>query len=128
MLDVASFQRYVVPATSLLGERFGAVRFHSCGCSDHLLEACCEITGLTSLDVGGETSVARIRALWGPEFPVGIAPTVEDMRAASTNGILDWYRKVERGNEDGDLTIGFHIEAGYRVENLRALTAATAAS
>ena len=128
MLDESSFRRYVVPATSQLGERFGAVRFHSCGCSDHVLEACREITGLASLDVGGETSVARIRDLFGPEFPVGIAPLVEDMQAPTTHGILDWYRRVERENADGDLTIGFHLEADYRVENLRALGAAVRAA
>ena len=124
MLDLASFRRYVVPATSLLGERFGTLRFHSCGCSDHILEACREITGIASLDVGGETSVARIRALFGLEFPVGVAPLVEDMRSSSSNGILNWYKRVRRENEDGDLTIGFHLESDYHVENLRALSVA----
>ncbi len=124
MLDVSSFQRFVVPYVSQLGRRFGSVRFHSCGCSDHLLESCREITGLASLDVGGETSMARIRSVFGPEFPVGIAPLVEDMRADSTGGILKWFSRVQQENAGGDLTIGFHLEAGYRIENLRALNAA----
>lgn len=124
MLDVSSFRRYVVPATSLLGERFGAVRFHSCGCSDHVIEACREITGLAELDVGGQTSVKKIRAVFGPELPVGIAPLVEDLRSVSESGILNWHERVAQENQDGDLTIGFHLESGYRLDNLRALQAA----
>jgi hypothetical protein len=124
MLDAASFRRFVVPCTSRLGERFGTVRFHSCGCSDHLLEACREITGLTELDVGGETSVARVRDVFGAEFPLGIAPLVEHMRADSSEAILRWYERVRDDNNGGCLTIGFHLESDYRVENLRALVAA----
>lgn len=124
MLDEPSFRRFVVPSASRLGARFGAVRFHSCGRSDHLLEACRAITGLAELDVGGETSVARIRQIFGPEFPVGIAPLVDDMRDGSTRGILDWFQRVRRENGDGDLTIGFHLEGDYRVENLSALHSA----
>ena len=127
MLDVATFRRYVVPATSLLGERFGALRFHSCGCSDHIIESCREITGLAELDVGGSTSVDKIRRVFGPDFPVGIAPLVEDLRAASESGILSWHERVARENQGGNLTIGFHLESGYRLENLRALHAAVAA-
>ncbi len=124
MLDVDSFCRFVVPATSRLGRHFSAVRFHSCGCSDHLLEACQQIENLAELDVGGETSVARIRALWGEEFPLGIAPLVDDMRAATDDRILHWFHRVRQENQGGDLTIGFHLEADYRVENLRALVQA----
>lgn len=124
MLDVDSFRRYVVPPTSRLGQHFGRFRFHSCGCSDHILEVCPEITGLAELDVGGETSVGKIRALFGPMFPVGIAPRVEDMRAESEGPILDWYQHVANENQEGDLTIGFHLESDYRLDNLRALHAA----
>ena len=121
MVDVANFRRFVVPAVSELGDQFGAVRFHSCGCSDHILEACGDIRGLASLDVGGATSVAKIRALFGREFPVGIAPLVEDMTAATTSGIVAWLRRIAAENDDGDLTIGYHLEAEYNLETIRAL-------
>jgi hypothetical protein len=124
MLDVDSFCRFVVPATSALGDRFGAVRFHSCGRSDHLIEACRSIRGLASLDVGGETSVARIRREFGRDFPVGIAPLVEHMQADSDVEILQWLDRLIRENDRGELTIGFHLEAGYNVETVRALHAA----
>lgn len=128
MLDVASFRSFVVPATSRLGERVGRLRFHSCGRSDHVLEACREITGLCSLDVGGETSVAAIRAHFGPAFPASIAPLVDDLRAATPQPILRWYRRVAEENGDGDLTIGFHFEPEYQLPNLRALAQAVRAS
>ena len=121
MLDVDNFRRFVVPATSALGDRFGAVRFHSCGRSDHLISACRAIRGLTSLDVGGETSVAKIRAEFGPDFAVGIAPLVDDMRAASDEGVLRWFERVARENAGGDLIIGFHLEATYNLQAIRAL-------
>lgn len=121
MLDVATFRTFVVPVTSRLGAHFGHLRFHSCGRSDHVLDACRDITGIASLDVGGETSVAKIRAVFGDDFPVGIAPLVDDMRAPTPDRILQWYRQLVADNGDGDLTIGFHLEADYRLENIRAL-------
>ena len=126
MLDVDSFRTFVVPATSRLGQQFGSLRFHSCGRSDHLIEACRDIRGLSSLDVGGETSVARIRAVLGRDFPVGIAPLVEHLRDASTTGILQWFARVRDENADGDLTIGFHFEAGYNLQTIIALHEAVA--
>jgi hypothetical protein len=121
MLDVDSFCRFVVPAASALGDRFHAVRFHSCGRSDHLIAACRAIRGLASLDVGGETSVARIRSVFGRALPVGIAPVVEDMKASSPAGILRWFERVQGENDGGDLTIGFHLESDYNVETIRGL-------
>ncbi|MHB0959543.1 MAG: hypothetical protein ACYC0X_29005 [Pirellulaceae bacterium] len=121
MLDVDNFCRFVVPATSALGDRFGAVRFHSCGRSDHLITSCRAIRNLASLDVGGETSVGRIRSVFGERFPIGIAPLVEDMRANSEEGILRWFDRVACENAGGDLTIGFHLEATFSLQAIRAL-------
>ena len=126
MLDVDSFRAFVVPAASRLGQQFGSLRFHSCGRSDHLIEACQAISGLSSLDVGGETSVVRIRAVFGRDFPVGIAPLVEQMRDASTAAILQWFARVCAENEGGDMTIGFHLEAGYNLQTIVALHEAVA--
>jgi hypothetical protein len=121
MVDVDNFRRFVVPATSVLGDRFGAVRFHSCGRSDHLIESCRAIRSLAALDVGGETSVSKIRVVFGRAFPVSIAPVVEDMTADSPIGILRWFDRVRRENDGGDLTIGFHLESDYNVDTIRAL-------
>jgi hypothetical protein len=121
MLDHDNFRRFVVPGATTLGHRFSALRFHSCGRSDHLIGACKAIDGLGSIDVGGETSVAVIREQMGREFPIGIAPLVEHMRANSTDEILRWFRQIRDDNDDGDLTIGFHLEADFNVDTIRAL-------
>jgi hypothetical protein len=124
LIDADHFKRYVVPATSRLGEAIGPVRFHSCGKSDHLIEACRGITHLDSLDVGGATSVAKIRAVFGRDFPVGIAPLVEDLAAGSPHAVVEWFERVARENDGGSLTIGYHLETDYPLDNIRALHAA----
>lgn len=121
MIDADDFTRFVVPTVSLLGQAFGPVRFHSCGRSDHLIAACSEIQGLAELDVGGETSLSVIRRHFGMDFPVGIAPLVDDMRASTAEPILGWFRRVAEQNGNGDLTIGFHLEREYNVDTIRAL-------
>ena len=126
MVDVDNFVKFVVPATSRLGQTFGPVRFHSCGRSDHLIDACARIGRIESLDVGGDTSVARIREVFGRAFAVGIAPLVEDLSASSPCGILAWFERVVHDNDGGDLTIGYHLETHYRLANIRALHEAVA--
>ena len=126
MVDADHFVKFVVPATSRLGQAVGPIRFHSCGRSDHLVEACAEITAIASLDVGGETSVARIREVFGRAFPVSIAPLVADLSARSPRGILAWFERVARENDGGNLTIGYHLEPHYQLGNLRALQGAVA--
>lgn len=121
MVDEGTFRQFIVPSVSRLGERFGAVRFHSCGRSDHILAACKTIAKLASLDVGGETSMEMIRSVFGDELPVSIAPLVDDMRAADAGPILQWYARVARENGGGDLTIGYHLEADYCLDSLIAL-------
>jgi hypothetical protein len=124
MLDEEIFRRFVVPFTSVLGDRWGHVRFHSCGRSDHLIAACRTIRQLASLDVGGETSVARIRAEFGRALPVSIAPLVEDLTASTPGRILAWFDRVREENDGGELHIGFHLEADYNLDSIRALCAA----
>ncbi len=121
MVDKANFELFIVPATSRLGRHLGPVRFHSCGASDHLLESCRRIENLTAIDVGGETSVAAIRSVFGRDFPVGIAPLVDDMTAGSATGILAWFERVAAENDGGDLTIGYHLEDVYNLDCIRAL-------
>ncbi len=128
MIDVENFESFVVPATSQLGQHVGPVRFHSCGSSDHIMSACCRIQNIASIDVGGETSVALIREVFGREFPVSIAPLVDDMTADSPHDLLAWYERVESENDGGDLTIGYHLESAYNLDCLRALHRAVSGS
>jgi len=118
MIDERAFRRFVLPMTSAWGQRYGGLRFHSCGCIDHLLGAVNEIQGLHSVDVGGNTSVARIRLVLGRDIAVGIAPLVSQLQAAEPEPLLEWAETVISQNDDAPLTIGYHLEDGYQVENI----------
>ena len=121
MVDVDHFRKFVVPYASMLGEQLGPVRFHSCGQSSHLLEACKEISNLQSLDVGGETSVGQIREIFGHDFPISIAPLVEEMTSDDSSDLLQWFHRIAEENNAGNLTIAYHLESHYNLENIKAL-------
>ncbi len=122
MISPALFEQFVVPTASRVGAKVGPVRFHSCGASDHLLEACRKIENLRSLDVGGNTSVAKIRSIFGPKFSIDIAPLVDDLRSDQPDQLLAWADRVLA--EDGAApTIVYHLESGYPLENVRRLQA-----
>ncbi|MEN6426324.1 MAG: hypothetical protein ABFE13_13240 [Phycisphaerales bacterium] len=122
MVSPGMIQEFVVPATSAIARALGPVRFHSCGNSTRLLEVFAGIERLGSLDVGGETSLRRIREVFGNQIPVSIAPLPRDMSAESTTPILQWARRVLEENADGQLDFVYHIEPDYNVETIRALT------
>ena len=77
MLRPAHYERFVIPYASRIGRELGPVRLHSCGRSDHLLAAIAQIENLGSLDTGSNTSVAAIRARFGADFRIDMAPPVE---------------------------------------------------
>jgi len=115
-------EEFVAPITSRIGEALGPVRFHSCGTSTHLLGALTQIDRLRSLDFGSETSVGKARQVFGPEMPITIAPSPQDMSAESAQPILDWARRVLEENAGGHLGYVFHLEPSYNIETIHALT------
>jgi hypothetical protein len=115
-------ERFVVPATSEIGRRLGPVRLHSCGPSTNHLEAFSKIENLQSLDLGGDSSVARARELFGRDMPISIALLPQDMSADSSEGILNWVERVLEENDGGNLEYVYHLEPGYNLDNIRALT------
>ena len=115
-------EEFVVPVTSKIGQALGPVRLHSCGPSTHLLDVFARIENLGSLDLGGETSVSKARAILGFQMPISIAPLPADMSAESTAPILDWARRILAENGGGELEIVYHLEPGYNLEAIRALT------
>ncbi len=122
MVSPALVEEFVVPITGRIGEALGPVRFHSCGTSTHLVGALTRIAPLHSLDFGSETSVGKARQVFGPEMPITIAPSPQDMSAESTEPILDWAKRVLEENAGGDLGYVFHLEPSYNVETIYALT------
>jgi hypothetical protein len=122
MLRPAHYERFVIPYASRLGRELGPVRLHSCGRSDHLLAAIAQIENLGSLDTGSNTSVAAIRAHFGADFRIDLAPPVELLLAgADRAGVVAWLARTLAENAGGPLHIGFHLEPGYSVENCVAI-------
>ncbi|MCP4452550.1 MAG: hypothetical protein GY809_13905 [Planctomycetes bacterium] len=121
MVNPDLFARCVVPHASRMADALGPLRFHSCGASTHVLEGIKTIAGLASLDLGGDTSVARAREIFGPSLPIDVAPVPADFCAESPEPILQWAEQVIRENRDGHMRIIYHLEADYRLENVRAL-------
>lgn len=115
-------ERFIVPATTRIGDSLGPVRLHSCGQSTHLLESFRKIGRLGSVDLGGQTSVRKAREIFGHETPISIAPEPELMSAEDTEAILDWARQVFADNAGGDLQFLYHLEPSYNIETVAALT------
>ncbi len=120
MIAPDQWDEFVVPTLNRMAEALGPVRLHSCGPSDHILEKARTVARLSSLDLGGETSVAKVRELFGSGFPVSIAPLAEDLAAGSPDALLAWLGRVLEENRDGNLTVLYHIEAEYDLGVLRA--------
>ncbi len=122
MVGPALIEQFVVPATSRIGRALGPIRLHSCGPSTHLLAVFAKIDSLHSLDLGGETSIARAREIFGPEMPLSITPLPGDMSADAAQPILDWARRILDENAGGPLEFVYHLEPTYNIDTIRALT------
>ena len=121
MVGGEQFAELVVPEASRLGKTVAPVRFHCCGKSDHLLEAFAKIENLVSLDLGGETSMALVRDIFGGDFPVSIAPPVAILSQGKTDTLLDWASQACEQNDGGPLSIVCHLEPQYDLEAVRSL-------
>ncbi len=122
MISPGLMREFVVPVTARIAHVLGPLRFHSCGTSTHLLEAISEVGRLQSVDLGGETSIRKAREIFGPQTPVSIAPLPHDMSAENPEPLLAWARQVLEENAGGNLTCVYHLEPGYNLEAIRALT------
>ncbi len=121
MVDPGMFERYIVPQASRIAETLGPLRFHSCGASTHLLEMMKTIPNLQSLDLGGDTSMKKVRDIFGQDFPIDIAPMPADFAADFSLPILSWARRVIGENAGGALRIIYHLEPDYKLKIIREL-------
>jgi hypothetical protein len=115
-------ERFVVPATSRIGAELGPVRLHSCGPSTDYAEPFSRLENLHSLDLGGDTSIARMREAFGHEMPLSVAPLPQDMSAQSTEPILNWAGRILEENGSGDLEFVYHLEPSYNLDTIHTLT------
>ncbi len=117
MVSGTQFSDAVLEQTNRLAKVCQAVRMHSCGFSDHLLESFSKINRLSIIDTGSNTSVAKIRRIFGRDFMINIAPPLEIFNLnTEDNAVEDWLEKTLRDNKEGPLQIEFHIEASYSLE------------
>jgi len=122
MVGPELIERFVVLATSEIGQRLGPIRLHSCGPSTSHLKAFSGIANLHSLDLGGDSSISRARDLFGTEMLISVAPLPQDMSEQSTDRILAWAERILEENDGGNLEYAYHLEPGYSIDTIRALT------
>lgn len=122
MVNPDMIEQFVVPATSKIGKELGPLRLHSCGPSTNHLQAISTIENLTSLDLGGDTSISQAREILGGEMLLSVSPLPLDMAAEKPDSILSWAKHIVDENDDGNLEFIYHVEASYNINNLYALT------
>jgi len=120
MISGEQYREFVTPYVSQLGKKFGKVRLHSCGPSDHLLEAISLIEGLSVIDTGSNTSIARIRERMGPGFEINVEPPLQFMlKDTPEKDLSGWLQQVLDENQGGPLKLVMHIEPDYSEERCR---------
>ena len=122
MVSPELIEHFVVPATSKIGEELGPLRLHSCGPSTNHLQAFSKIKNLTTLDLGGDTSISRAREIFGKDMLLSVSPLPQDMSTEKTESILSWARCVVEENDDGNLEFIYHVEIAYNIDTIHALT------
>ena len=122
MVSPEMIGQFVVPVTSKISQELGPVRLHSCGPSTNHLEAFSRITNLHSLNLGGDTSISKVREIFGREMLISVSPLPNDMSAESTDPILQWAKQIFEENDGGNLEYIYHLEPGYNINTIYALT------
>ena len=113
MLDEHQYREFVTPYLNFLGRAFISVRLHSCGNSDHIMPAICEVENLSVIDTGSNTSIDAIRKLRGKEFEINVAPPVEVLLSKDEDHMVRWLHRTIKENQNGNLKIVYHMEADY---------------
>jgi hypothetical protein len=122
MVSPELIEQFVVPMTSKIGKELGPVRLHSCGPSTNHLQAFSMIENLHSLDLGGDTSIRKARELFGKDMLLSVSPLPKDMSVEKVDSILEWAKRIIEENDGGPLEFIYHLEAGYNIDTIHALT------
>ena len=118
MISNDQYMEFVNPYINKIGKRFKNIRLHSCGFSDHIIEAISAIEELYSIDTGSDTSVAKIRKVRGKEFIISIEPPVKLMlKDSSEEDLMNWLGKTLDENGEGPINFVLHLEASYSSKN-----------
>ena len=111
MVSPQAFTELVLPPLNDLAQRFGSVRLHSCGCSNHLLDAFRDVANLGSLNVGSGTNVRRIRERF-PALRLDLLPPVDLVTTGTPEAMDRWVRQCVEENGEGELELQYHLDLG----------------
>ncbi len=118
MISNDQYSEFITPYVTQLGKVFGNIRLHSCGQSDHILDAISQIENLKVIDTGSDTSIAKIREMTGLGFEINLEPPVNLMlKGSPKSDLIKWFDRVLEENQGGPLKFAFHLESGYAAEN-----------
>jgi hypothetical protein len=118
MVGPEEYKQFIIPSLDRLSRTIAPIRLHHCGSCTHLLPYIRKFENLASLDTGDGTSVADIRALWGRDLPIDLMPPIELLlEGAPAEQLSQWLEQVLAENQEGELTINYHLEPGYDAEN-----------
>jgi hypothetical protein len=115
MVGPGPFKELVLPPLNELIRRTGPVRLHSCGFSNHLLDAFRGVEHLAALNVGSGTSVAKIRERF-KSIPVDLLPPVELVTTGTPEAMDEWVRRSVEENGEGELELQYHLDLGQPEE------------
>ena len=117
MISDEQYREFVTPYVNQLGNRFGNIRLHSCGPSNHILDAISRIDHLSVIDTGSNTSIAKIREMMGVDFEINVEPPLKLMlKDSPEKDLLAWFHQVLEENQGGPLKLAMHIEPDYAAE------------
>ena len=118
MISSQLYEDFVVPYISQFGDKLGAVRLHSCGISNHLIEPASRIHNLKIIDTGSGTSISKIREIMGKEFEINVFPPVDLLlEGVPQSAVINWLDNILSENRGGPLQIAYHLEADYDILN-----------
>jgi len=118
MISNGQYHKFITPYVSQIGKSLGNIRLHSCGLSDHILNAISRIDFLSVIDTGSNTSVAKIREIMGVDFEINLEPPLKLMlKEAPEKDIIAWLDQVLEENQGGPLKLALHLETDYSTEN-----------
>jgi uroporphyrinogen-III decarboxylase len=116
MIGPEQFVEFVLPRLNEFSERVGPLRLHSCGLSDHLLEVFAQVRNLASLNVGSNTSVAKIRERFG-RIRIDLIPDLELLMFGKPADVDAWVRRGIEENAGGELEFQYHLDYGQPEAN-----------
>lgn len=116
MIGPDQYAEFILPALNKLAGQLGALRLHSCGQSDHLLEVFGELGQLGCLNVGSGTSITRIRERFG-KLRIDLIPEMPMLTYGTPGDVDGWIRRTVEENGAGRLEFQFHLDLGQPEAN-----------